>query len=977
MNKIQHILKLFTLFALLSFSQTSFSQWQSINSGVTENLVDGCFVSDSIGFIIGSNGALLKTIDAGDSWSMATSLNGSFTSISFVDQDTIYVGGDKLYRSDDGGNTWNLLQSFNYTISDLTFFDGKIGLMIVPSLDTCYRGYYSITQNYRVYRSEDSGTSWQYLFNEAINASRFELIDKQSAIVPRTEHTIFHGCGGPVFNSSLRTDDKGKTWYYIFGEAYGNYSFVNSNVGYSISSHYNSHIYFTRNGKNAMTFETNIDKGIKKCLFMNEIDGYAIGINKIQFTKSKGIIWRNEYNSSKSLNYLFKNLHGTLICVGDSGFVLKKPHINSTTAEAVYRLTINRNSLDFGQVNIDSTSTKSISIVNTGTTPLDLSLSSSKNFKLSFSNSSFSKDVSLRLNSFRDTLLYVKFFPDKSSAFNDTILISEDSLSDIIIPLMGIGFSGLSDTIFKDTLICVDTLTISGDVVIPDSVTVKICAGTYIEIMGEFDIKVYGVLQMLGDSLNEIRLQTFGPYTNWDGIKINSSNDKDTSKFNYCNFTIRSTSPIISLSSGKAHINHSYLKNTYNWVYKFAAIESKGSGKLTVSNSSILDNWGHAIWCDLPDSTFIINNIIRGTRYGAAIKVNSSHEVYISRNEIHNNDGAIDGSGPMVISQNKIYNNDSEAIKGNGTLHINRNLIHSNEGGININSTSKKIVIQNNTIYDNRSSRTGGITVVDSCELYLNQNLIFNNEARSFDGGGLLLNIRDNLPKFITNNTICNNKVRPSYRGNNIFFWAPQDSTIDLNVLNNIIYSSNNFDKSVIWYNIEGQNIEYNCINQSDFNQLGNTNIISVPNFVYPTTVSNFTNYDWSLDSTSSCINAGHPNDTSFLLPLDILGNPRINNFRVDIGAIEFFKDTTIGIREWDHYNLQLFPNPVEDEVNITLDYSAQVEMTIYDAASRPILRTTFRKKVKLDLSEFKKGLYLYKIENKERVLTRGKLIKQ
>lgn len=142
--KIQRLL--FILFFFLKLN-SGFSQWNIMPTGTTDNLVDICFPSDSIGFSVGYNGIVLKTIDQGNTWNQIANFGGSITSVCNVGRDTIFVGGDRIYRSDDCGNTWDTIISLPFTISDLHFFNSLNGVYINPYTYIC--GSY-IIKNYKI-----------------------------------------------------------------------------------------------------------------------------------------------------------------------------------------------------------------------------------------------------------------------------------------------------------------------------------------------------------------------------------------------------------------------------------------------------------------------------------------------------------------------------------------------------------------------------------------------------------------------------------------------------------------------------------------------------------------------------------------------------------------------------------------------------------------------------------------------------------
>ena len=63
LNKEAKKMKTFFTITYLLLSVWSFGQWTPLNVSMNNNFIDVQFVNDSVGFISGSGGALLKTTD--------------------------------------------------------------------------------------------------------------------------------------------------------------------------------------------------------------------------------------------------------------------------------------------------------------------------------------------------------------------------------------------------------------------------------------------------------------------------------------------------------------------------------------------------------------------------------------------------------------------------------------------------------------------------------------------------------------------------------------------------------------------------------------------------------------------------------------------------------------------------------------------------------------------------------------------------
>ncbi|MFV0306052.1 MAG: WD40/YVTN/BNR-like repeat-containing protein [Moheibacter sp.] len=84
----------------------------------------------NIGYIIDNSGTLLKTTDAGESWtSIDTGQTVSFYGISCVNENIIYISAyqDYIFKTEDGGNSWDTFSLDSYFIDRLQFFESGVG----------------------------------------------------------------------------------------------------------------------------------------------------------------------------------------------------------------------------------------------------------------------------------------------------------------------------------------------------------------------------------------------------------------------------------------------------------------------------------------------------------------------------------------------------------------------------------------------------------------------------------------------------------------------------------------------------------------------------------------------------------------------------------------------------------------------------------------------------------------------------------
>ncbi len=231
-------------FCLLATPLLAQSEWKRMQTTTTENLVAMDMPSATIGYAAGEVGVILKSTDAGATWSEQTSgVSGGFWAIRFSSPTDGLAGGDDgiIVGTTDGGTTWTsrpsglangALQSFVfgiYYLTPTTVFatggDGEASMGAVLKstdagmtwkkttldgwlfVDRC--AFTSPTHGYIVGASftggkigytTDGGATWQTTYTAA---------DLVTSIAPTGENTaIAAGTGGGIY----ATTDGGASW---------------------------------------------------------------------------------------------------------------------------------------------------------------------------------------------------------------------------------------------------------------------------------------------------------------------------------------------------------------------------------------------------------------------------------------------------------------------------------------------------------------------------------------------------------------------------------------------------------------------------------------------------------------------------------------------------------------------------------------------------------------------------------------------
>ena len=291
----------------------------------------------------------------------------------------------------------------------------------------------------------------------------------------------------------------------------------------------------------------------------------------------------------------------------------------------------------------------------------------------------------------------------------------------------------------------------------------------------------------------------------------------------------------------------------------------------------------------------------------------------------------------------------------------------------------EKLVFENSWIRNNKAG-----VYCWSGKFYLINNIMSNNMARAYScydnkgtvygniissnkyntetnsGGGIS---SANYHTFI-NNTICFNEA--DY-GGGLYI---SDDGGDVEFYNCIIYGNEAISgEGTLAYYYWCYASFYNCVLD------GNVYVSGIDT----TWAEYYTNYQdifadvssgiYSLSPNSMAIDSGENEvyivNTLFEHPeYDILGNPRIVNGRIDIGAIE--TSISHSIIDQNKQDLSIYPNPTSGSIQVDLSsfQSNEIELSIIDMGGKTLSASIYENKIiQLNISPLKRGAYLLYIK--------------
>jgi hypothetical protein len=314
-------------------------------------------------------------------------------------------------------------------------------------------------------------------------------------------------------------------------------------------------------------------------------------------------------------------------------------------------------------------------------------------------------------------------------------------------------------------------------------------------------------------------------------------------------------------------------------------------------------------------------------------------------------------SGNTAENGGGIFCDNSDPVFQNLILTDNKAHIHGEDGGGGLYCKNSNPIIKSAIISNNEASNGGGIFCVHSGTTVLNtqitgNNVCFGGNPNGGKGGGIcclgaepaLVNVT-----FSDNNALL---------GGAVF----ADTSSIPSIMNSILWDNSPYELAV-----DSIEILYSDV-QGGWEAEGNINADPI--------FTGSGDIPFTLSAASPCVNTGNPDTTGFSLPPnDLLGNPRIWNERIDMGAYEWnnlgFEDHQgKNVNQW----LSIYPNPAKDEVVVSVHSSqfavgSRVSVTLYDLYGRQFktlvdeMKSPGEYTMRINVADLSAGIYLVKLQ--------------
>lgn len=303
-----------TLFVL---NISNYPQWTEIPIGTSANLIGLHFTSVNTGWVVGTNGTILKTSNGGNWWTVQQSnLNIDFASVYFIDSLKGWACGvyGNIIKTTNGGTTWVQKPSgVTENINSIIFVNQSDGFAVTSDW---YSGF---PYSGRILKTNNGGESWTInLFDDSHGFIDLFFLDQNNGWV----------CGSN--GATYKTTNGGNTWNYInanTGYWLFDIFYSSQNIGYLVGGNSNSD-FISKSTNSGNTWnqirESFQDQAMIGAYFINDLEGWVCGFNGVMLkTTNGGISWNREtLQTDKELREIFF-IDSVGYCVGFSGTFMK------------------------------------------------------------------------------------------------------------------------------------------------------------------------------------------------------------------------------------------------------------------------------------------------------------------------------------------------------------------------------------------------------------------------------------------------------------------------------------------------------------------------------------------------------------------------------------------------------------------------------------------------------------------------------
>lgn len=290
--------------------------WIEIDLPLNNQFNTVTFLNDSTGFLAGQGGTILKTMDAGNTWTIQNKFpsdvtNSKLLSVDFVNDSVGYIVGNKdILKTSNGGDKWELIAQSEFDLYSVSFADPAHGIAVGGDW------LYEVSG---ILMSENGGLKW----TEISSTKTGKYIDEVKFVNSDTGYAVGGHVSATYSGYVLKTTDAGETWsvlntgkntYWLTDIA------IPGNDTIYVIAYEGQILKSTDAGLTWIEQNSNTSESLFAVHFFNSDLGYAVGENgAIIKTTDGGNTWINQVSlTDKDLHTLyFKNENEGFIATYD------------------------------------------------------------------------------------------------------------------------------------------------------------------------------------------------------------------------------------------------------------------------------------------------------------------------------------------------------------------------------------------------------------------------------------------------------------------------------------------------------------------------------------------------------------------------------------------------------------------------------------------------------------------------------------
>lgn len=207
------------ILAILLLISSMNAQWQKVDLATTAGFRGLNVVSEKIIWASGTEGTVIRSVDAGKTWSVMTVPGAEkldFRGITAFDANTAVIissgpaekGQAKIFRTTDGGKNWKQVFEEKRTgifFDAVQFWDKQHGIVLSDPMDG----------EFALFTTDDGGLTWKQLPPASLPAAlpnEGAFAASNSCLVVQGTSNVWFATGGAKIARVFHSGDRGKTW---------------------------------------------------------------------------------------------------------------------------------------------------------------------------------------------------------------------------------------------------------------------------------------------------------------------------------------------------------------------------------------------------------------------------------------------------------------------------------------------------------------------------------------------------------------------------------------------------------------------------------------------------------------------------------------------------------------------------------------------------------------------------------------------